>query len=83
MVVLDKNDNFPLFQNVHNRVNVSENSRIGQVFYRVLAADCDDGNYGEINYKLKNHQDLFNLDAKVSIFFTNMIFSVIKYYTIN
>ena len=65
VIVLDKNDNFPLFQNTHSQVNVSENSKIGKVFYRIVALDSDDGKYGEVNYKFKNKEDLFNLDAQV------------------
>ncbi|OXB52458.1 hypothetical protein ASZ78_002144, partial [Callipepla squamata] len=51
VVVLDANDNMPVFLREVYEVRVAENSPPGQLLVRVSAADPDDGSYGKVQYE--------------------------------
>ncbi|OXB50923.1 hypothetical protein ASZ78_007681, partial [Callipepla squamata] len=68
VVVLDANDNMPVFSREVYEVRVAENSPPGQLLVRVSAADPDDGSYGKVHYAFTqashmSHQ-LFSLNAE-------------------
>ncbi|OXB64937.1 hypothetical protein ASZ78_007340 [Callipepla squamata] len=67
VVVLDANDNMPVFSREVYEVRVAENSPPGQLLVRVSAADPDDGSYGKVQYELTQtsewSQELFDLNA--------------------
>ncbi|XP_068273235.1 protocadherin beta-15-like, partial [Nyctibius grandis] len=50
IVVLDANDNMPVFSREVYEVRLAENSPAGQLVVRVAAADPDDGSYGKVRY---------------------------------
>ncbi|XP_036933377.1 protocadherin gamma-A11-like isoform X14 [Acanthopagrus latus] len=66
VVVLDANDNAPVFSQAVYRVTVSENASRGTVILTVSATDNDKGGNEEIMYSFSQHTDsassLFNID---------------------
>ncbi|XP_068021735.1 protocadherin beta-15-like [Melanerpes formicivorus] len=66
IVVLDANDNIPMFSREVYEVRVSENSPPGQLVVRVEATDADDGSYGKVQYAFsetsEGSQQLFDLN---------------------
>ncbi|NXP29641.1 PCDBE protein, partial [Scytalopus superciliaris] len=50
IVVVDANDNIPVFEREIYEVRLAENSLIDQLVVRVVAADPDEGSYGEVHY---------------------------------
>ncbi|CAM5132016.1 unnamed protein product [Eretmochelys imbricata] len=64
IIVEDRNDNPPIFQNQPYITDLSETWPIGSSIYRVLATDADSGNAGRVRYEImsvtpddaKNHQ---------------------------
>ncbi|XP_073343377.1 protocadherin gamma-A11-like [Pagrus major] len=66
VVVLDANDNAPVFSQAVYRVTVSENASRGSVILTVSATDNDKGANEEILYSFSQHTDsassLFNMD---------------------
>uniref|UniRef100_A0A8C5IFR6 Protocadherin gamma-C3 n=1 Tax=Junco hyemalis TaxID=40217 RepID=A0A8C5IFR6_JUNHY len=50
IVVVDANDNVPVFERETYEVRLAENSPLEQLVVRVAAADPDEGSYGEVNY---------------------------------
>uniref|UniRef100_UPI003AACC89B protocadherin gamma-A11-like n=1 Tax=Centroberyx gerrardi TaxID=166262 RepID=UPI003AACC89B len=66
VIVLDANDNAPVFSQSVYRVTVLENASRGTVISRVSASDADQGTNGEIVYSFSQHTDsassLFNVD---------------------
>ncbi|XP_064886324.1 protocadherin beta-16-like [Columba livia] len=50
IVVLDANDNNPVFGREVYEVRLAENSPPGQLVLRVAAADPDEGSYGKVRY---------------------------------
>ncbi|XP_066572372.1 protocadherin beta-15-like [Amia ocellicauda] len=68
IVVLDSNDNAPVFLNALYKVSILENSLPGTFVAKVSATDKDEGANGEINYDF-NHvsestKQLFDIDSK-------------------
>ncbi|XP_010773319.1 protocadherin gamma-A11-like [Notothenia coriiceps] len=66
VVVLDANDNAPVFTQSVYRVTVPENASRGTVILRVSATDNDKGANNEVAYSFSKHTDsassLFNID---------------------
>ncbi|NWR94358.1 PCDBG protein, partial [Furnarius figulus] len=50
IVVVDANDNIPVFEREIYQVRLAENSSPEQLVVRVAAADPDEGSYGEVRY---------------------------------
>ncbi|XP_064017482.1 protocadherin beta-16-like isoform X4 [Pogoniulus pusillus] len=50
ILVLDTNDNIPVFDRDVYEVRLDENSPPGQLVIRVLARDADEGSYGKLQY---------------------------------
>ncbi|NXK96054.1 PCDB4 protein, partial [Formicarius rufipectus] len=50
VVVVDANDNMPVFEREVYEVRLAENSPPEQLVVRVVAADPDEGSYGEVRY---------------------------------
>ncbi|XP_070693399.1 protocadherin gamma-A11-like [Pempheris klunzingeri] len=67
VVVLDANDNAPVFSQSIYRVSVPENASRGTFIVRVKATDNDKGANDEVVYSFSHHTDsassLFNMDA--------------------
>ncbi|XP_054424303.1 protocadherin alpha-C1 [Pteronotus mesoamericanus] len=54
IIVVDTNDNAPVFQRTVYRTKVPETVPNGTVLFRVQASDPDEGSNGEIRYSLSN-----------------------------
>ncbi|XP_060272513.1 protocadherin alpha-C1 isoform X10 [Ovis aries] len=54
IVVVDTNDNAPVFERSVYRTKVPETAPSGTVLFRVQASDPDEGSNGEIRYSLSN-----------------------------
>ncbi|XP_068835956.1 protocadherin beta-15-like [Capricornis sumatraensis] len=52
ILVLDINDNAPVFAQAHYQVQVLENSPVGALVVKVSARDLDTGTNGEVSYSL-------------------------------
>ncbi|XP_074068871.1 protocadherin gamma-A10-like isoform X19 [Macrotis lagotis] len=67
VIVLDLNDNAPVFTQSVYHVSVPENVPVGTVLLRVNATDRDEGSNGEVTYSLQNLKrpasDIFCLDS--------------------
>uniref|UniRef100_A0A3Q3AJ28 Cadherin domain-containing protein n=1 Tax=Kryptolebias marmoratus TaxID=37003 RepID=A0A3Q3AJ28_KRYMA len=63
MVILDVNDNAPVFVEKSVSLNVSESSATGERFLLPLAVDADAGSNSVKTYKL-NQNDYFSLDVQ-------------------
>ncbi|XP_066572863.1 protocadherin alpha-8-like [Amia ocellicauda] len=69
IIVLDVNDNAPVFDQQKYSVTIQENVAIGTFLIRVNATDLDEGGSGDIEYafgkKFRSRaSELFNLDSK-------------------
>ncbi|XP_020646672.3 cadherin-related family member 2 [Pogona vitticeps] len=53
IIVLDRNDNKPIFQNEPYFTDVLENTTIGSPIFRVEAVDEDSGNAGRVSYEIE------------------------------
>ncbi|NXN10685.1 PCDBG protein, partial [Indicator maculatus] len=66
IVVLDANDNMPVFSQEVYEVHIAENSPPGHLVVRVTATDPDDGSYGKVQYTfsrtLEGSQHVFELN---------------------
>ncbi|XP_068021734.1 protocadherin beta-15-like, partial [Melanerpes formicivorus] len=66
IVVLDANDNTPIFNQKVYDLHLAENSPLGQLVVRVHAADADEGSYGKVQYTLtetsEGYEQLFDLN---------------------
>nr|XP_034961706.1 cadherin-related family member 2 isoform X3 [Zootoca vivipara] len=64
IIVEDRNDNKPIFQNEPYFTDVPENTPIGSSIYTVLAVDIDSGNAGRVSYSIEevNPNDAENHD---------------------
>ena len=67
VIVLDANDNAPVFTQAVYRVSVSENSSKGSVVLIVSATDADQASNGQVTYSFSQSSDgvsdLFDIDA--------------------
>ncbi|XP_071024049.1 protocadherin gamma-C5-like isoform X2 [Oncorhynchus clarkii lewisi] len=69
IIVLDNNDNNPIFKHPLCKVSLNENTPQGTSFLKVEANDLDDGPNGEIEYSFGDHtaqsvKALFEIDPK-------------------
>ncbi|XP_068963483.1 protocadherin gamma-A12-like [Petaurus breviceps papuanus] len=68
VLVLDANDNAPVFTQSEYRVSVPENVPKGTLLLRVNATDSDEGVNGEVTYSFRNIDDkaseIFQLDSR-------------------
>ncbi|NXF85500.1 PCDB5 protein, partial [Eubucco bourcierii] len=68
IVVLDANDNTPMFSREVYEVRLDENSSPGQLVARVEARDPDEGSYGKVQYAFtqlsKGSRQLFELNPE-------------------
>ncbi|XP_040325085.1 protocadherin gamma-A5-like [Herpailurus yagouaroundi] len=69
VVVLDANDNEPLFTQSEYRVTVPENIPVGSQLLTLTATDPDEGVNGELTYSFRNEEDkiseTFQLDSSL------------------
>ncbi|XP_025779674.1 protocadherin gamma-A5-like [Puma concolor] len=69
VVVLDANDNAPLFTQSEYRVTVPENIPVGSQLLTLTATDPDEGVNGELTYSFRNEEDkiseTFQLDSSL------------------
>ncbi|XP_033182081.1 LOW QUALITY PROTEIN: protocadherin alpha-8-like [Anabas testudineus] len=68
IIVLDSNDNRPIFSQDTYKIEIYENSPVGTTVLRVTAVDPDEGTNGEIEYSLsktlgRKVYDIFELDS--------------------
>ncbi|XP_053369949.1 protocadherin gamma-A11-like isoform X17 [Clarias gariepinus] len=67
VVVLDANDNAPVFPESVYRVSLAENTSKGSIVLRVSATDADEGTNGEITYSFSQSSDsisdLFDINS--------------------
>uniref|UniRef100_A0A8B9J075 Cadherin domain-containing protein n=1 Tax=Amazona collaria TaxID=241587 RepID=A0A8B9J075_9PSIT len=68
VMVLDANDNAPVFSQAEYTVRVSEDVPVGSVLVTVKATDADEGLNGHVKYSLKKTKDtasqIFQLDSE-------------------
>lgn len=66
IVVLDVNDNPPVFTSLEYHVHIRENISVGSHITAVSASDCDSGANAEVTYSITSGNDKghFRLDAK-------------------
>ncbi|XP_048088460.1 protocadherin beta-16-like isoform X39 [Alosa alosa] len=57
VIVLDANDNLPVFSETVYKVSLPENSHLGTVVVTVSATDADEGANGEITYEFSHISD--------------------------
>ncbi|XP_029797962.1 protocadherin gamma-A5 isoform X10 [Suricata suricatta] len=69
VMVLDANDNVPLFTQSEYRVSVPENIPVGTQLLTLTATDPDEGINGELTYSFRNEEDkiseTFQLDSNL------------------
>ncbi|XP_036379002.1 protocadherin gamma-C5-like [Megalops cyprinoides] len=68
VIVLDNNDNNPVFEKNQYRVTIDENSPVGTPVIKLEARDLDEGANGEILYSFGDHTEdlvysLFEIDS--------------------
>uniref|UniRef100_A0A3B5AIV9 Protocadherin 2 gamma 28 n=1 Tax=Stegastes partitus TaxID=144197 RepID=A0A3B5AIV9_9TELE len=89
VIVLDANDNAPVFSQSVYRVAVPENALKGTVILTVSATDNDKGGNEEVVYSFSHHTDgassLFNMDPKTGEITVNGVldYEKIKHYEID
>ncbi|XP_058705076.1 protocadherin gamma-A11-like isoform X6 [Poecile atricapillus] len=68
VIVLDANDNAPVFSQAEYTVRVPEDVPVGSVLVTVTATDADEGLYGQVKYSLKKITEraskIFQLDSE-------------------
>ena len=67
VLVLDINDNPPIFEQTEYVININESTRIGSGVVQVAAKDADEGKNAEISYFMANPEEVddhFVVDAK-------------------
>uniref|UniRef100_A0A672YM71 Protocadherin alpha-13-like n=1 Tax=Sphaeramia orbicularis TaxID=375764 RepID=A0A672YM71_9TELE len=67
IIVLDSNDNRPVFSQEIYHISVKENVLLGTLIFKMNATDADEGTNGEIEYRLgkallRKVYDIFELD---------------------
>ncbi|NXX37811.1 PCDGA protein, partial [Tricholaema leucomelas] len=71
VVVLDANDNTPMFTDSEYTVRVPEDVPVGSTLITVIATDPDEGLNGHVKYSLKKRKDVasetFHLDSETGV----------------
>ncbi|XP_063060289.1 protocadherin beta-15-like [Engraulis encrasicolus] len=66
VIVLDANDNLPVFSEAIYKASIPENSPLGTIVLTVSATDADEGANGEVSYEFSHISDkaarLFSID---------------------
>ncbi|XP_016283967.1 protocadherin beta-16-like [Monodelphis domestica] len=89
VIIVDINDNAPIFIQSQYEVQISENISVGSKVVTVSATDLDIGNYGEISYTFfypsENIRKTFHLKEKLGELYLKekVDFESIQSYTIN
>uniref|UniRef100_A0A4X2JSN9 Cadherin domain-containing protein n=1 Tax=Vombatus ursinus TaxID=29139 RepID=A0A4X2JSN9_VOMUR len=89
VVVVDINDNAPVFAQLRYEVQILENTSIGSRVVTVSATDLDAGNYGEISYTFlhasENIRNTFHLTEELGELYLRekVDFELTQSYTIN
>ncbi|KAF1435976.1 Cadherin-related family member 2, partial [Pygoscelis papua] len=53
IIVEDRNDNTPVFQNLPYETSISENMKLNSIIYTVFANDSDTGNASKVSYSIE------------------------------
>ncbi|KFW61965.1 Cadherin-related family member 2, partial [Pygoscelis adeliae] len=53
IIVEDRNDNAPVFQNLPYETSISENMKLNSIIYTVFANDSDTGNASKVSYSIE------------------------------
>ena len=61
VIMIDINDNVPVFENKMTEVNISENANIGSTVAVLRATDEDDKNNGMVIFKMETNSSLFSI----------------------
>uniref|UniRef100_A0A8C5NAN9 Cadherin domain-containing protein n=1 Tax=Gouania willdenowi TaxID=441366 RepID=A0A8C5NAN9_GOUWI len=74
IVILDNNDNVPVFEKTLYKVQISEDAAEGAIIVQTKATDVDDGQNGEIEYSFGAHtsdavRSVFTIDSKTGNIF--------------
>ncbi|XP_073505812.1 protocadherin gamma-C5-like isoform X36 [Phyllobates terribilis] len=87
IIVLDINDNPPIFQQPNYKVEVLENVSLGTVIMKLNASDLDDGANGDIFYSFDHHtlqsaKQIFDINSQTGDIFVkgSVDFEVSKSY---
>nr|CAB3229294.1 cadherin-23-like [Phallusia mammillata] len=64
VTVDDVNDNTPMFVDLPNRVNLSENTVIGAMVVRLVAVDDDSGEFGRVEYSVRSEDGVFVVNQR-------------------
>ncbi|XP_074147711.1 protocadherin beta-2-like [Sminthopsis crassicaudata] len=89
ILIVDINDNAPVFAQLRYEVQILENSPIGSKVVTVSATDLDAGNYGEISYAFlhasENIHKIFHLKEELGELYLKgkVDFESTQFYTIN
>ncbi len=72
IVVLDSNDNVPLFQQDSYTFILPEDIQSGESIGKIIANDADSGNFGQVEYALRGFgADKFRVNAETGELFVN------------
>ncbi|XP_023245986.1 cadherin-23 [Copidosoma floridanum] len=67
IIVIDINDNAPIFKPHPTNIQIREDSKPGSILMVVHATDLDEGRHARVNYSLKESEgdnDIFSVDQK-------------------
>ncbi|XP_077064211.1 protocadherin Fat 4 [Siphateles boraxobius] len=70
IVVVDVNDNVPVFDNDTFNTLILEDSPVGMVFLRITASDLDEGTNGQLRYSLEGLDVPFSINETSGDLFT-------------
>ncbi|MEE6478631.1 hypothetical protein FKM82_011906 [Ascaphus truei] len=79
IIVLDINDNAPVFERSSNKINLLENPSLKTVIITLNATDLDEGPNGEMEYSFDHHtsdsaKELFNINPQTGdIYITGVV----------
>ncbi|KAM4732163.1 protocadherin gamma-A6-like isoform 31-T31 [Anableps anableps] len=77
VIVLDANDNAPVFSQAIYKASITENSKVGTLITKVTASDADIGTHGKITYVIANSieivSELFHINSKGDVILDGLI----------
>jgi len=85
LILRDINDNPPIFSNLSNEVNVSENSAIGFEILQVTATDADLGINAQLQFSSADSESAFTIDGVTGVLSlsSNLDYENIVKHTVN
>ncbi|XP_071254545.1 protocadherin gamma-A3-like isoform X35 [Salvelinus alpinus] len=88
VIVLDANDNAPVFTQPVYKASITENSPKGTYLTTVSASDADKGSNGEVSYSISNNMDsvsdIFHIHANGEVILVGKVdFEKAKHYQID